>query len=115
MNQLALSGYLTADPELGYRDERPICTMRLAVANGRHPTTFIDVRTFDEQAYICAEFMHRGSRIAIEGRLAYDEWRGPGDEKRCRYSAIGRVEFLDPPPRKEERSSTDDVATATAS
>ena len=102
MNAINLSGNLTHDPELLYRDDRPICEMRLGVDNGRHPTTYIDVRAFDDQAYACAEFMHKGSKIAVTGRLAYDEWRGADDSKRCRYSVIGWVEFLDRPPRPQE-------------
>ena len=98
MNNVTLSGHLTHDPELVYRADRVICKMRLAVDNGRHPTTYIDVLTFDEQAYICAEYMHKGSSVGVSGRLVYDEWRGAEDSKRYRYSVIGWVEFLDPPP-----------------
>jgi single-strand DNA-binding protein len=101
MNAISLSGRLTHDPKLVYRADRPICEMRLAVDNGRHPTTFIDVRTFDGQAYVCAEYMRKGSKVAVSGTLAYSEWRGAEDKKRERYSVIGRVEFLDPPPAEE--------------
>jgi single-strand DNA-binding protein len=98
MNAINLSGRLTHDPKLIYRNDRPICEMRLAVDNGRYATTFIDVRTFDGQAYVCAEYMRKGSKVAVSGSLAYDEWRGADDVKRRRYSVIGRVEFLDRPP-----------------
>ena len=108
MNNVTLSGHLTHDPELIHRAERVICEMRLAVDNGRHPTTYVDVRTFDEQAYICAEFMRKGSRVGVSGRLAYDEWRGAEGAKRCRYSVIGWVEFLDPPPGELESASQSD-------
>lgn len=101
MNSVSLSGHLTHDPELVHRNDRPVCEMRLAVDNGRHPTTYIDVVTFDEQAYICAEYMHKGSKIGVSGRLVYREWRAADDSKRERYSVIGRVEFLDRPPRQE--------------
>jgi single-strand DNA-binding protein len=99
MNSVTLSGNLTEDPKLVNVDERAICEMRLAVDNGRRrKTTYIDIRTFDEQAYICAEFLHKGSKAAVQGRLILDEWRNAAGEKRSNYSVIGRVEFLDPPP-----------------
>jgi single-strand DNA-binding protein len=98
MNAISLSGNLTEDPKLVHHGERPICEMRLAVDNGRHPPTYIDVRAFDEQAYPCAEFMRKGSKIGVQGRLAYDEWRNAEGKKRSSYSVIGRVEFLDPAP-----------------
>jgi single-strand DNA-binding protein len=98
MNSIALSGNLTEDPKLVHRGERRICEMRLAVDNGRHPSTYIDVRAFDEQAYACAEFLRKGSKVGVQGRLAYGEWRNAENKKRSSYSVIGRVEFLDPAP-----------------
>lgn len=100
MNAIAVSGRLTQDPELVHRNNRSICNMRLAVDNGKYNTTFIDVRTFDEQAYICTECLQKGSRVAVTGRLVYDEWRADDDTKRERYSVIGWVEFLEP--RREQ-------------
>lgn len=101
MNAITLSGNLTEDPKLVHHGERPICEMRLAVDNGRHPSTYIDVRAFDEQAYICAEFLRKGSKVGVTGRLAYDEWRNTDGKKRSAYSVIGRVEFLDPAPVRD--------------
>jgi len=98
MNAINLSGRLTHEPKLIHRGERAICEMRLAVDNGRYPTTYIDLRSFDGQAYACAEYLSKGSKVAVSGSLAYDEWRATDDSKRHRYSVIGRVEFLDPPP-----------------
>lgn len=100
MNSVTLSGHLTQNPELVHRNDRPVCEMRLAVDNGKHPSTYIDVVTFDEQAFICAEYMRKGSKVGVEGRLVYREWRNAEDHKRERYSVIGRVEFLDRPPRR---------------
>jgi single-strand DNA-binding protein len=101
MNNVTLSGHLTHEPNLIHRDDRPICEMRLAVDNGEHGPTYIDVRTFDAQAYICTEYLHKGSKIGVTGRLIYREWRAADDVKRERYSVIGWVEFLDRPPREE--------------
>ncbi len=95
MNAINLSGRLTQDPKLVYRNNRPICEMRLAVNNGSGGPTYIDVRSFDEQAYICAEYVRKGSKVAVSGRLAYEEWRAADDSKRFRYSVVGWVEFLD--------------------
>lgn len=80
------------------------------------------MRTFDGQAYVCAEYMRKGSKIGVSGSLAYDEWRASDDSKRHRYSVIGRVEFLDRPPSKagspapeaEPEPSSDEPALALA-
>lgn len=108
MNNVSLSGYLTHDPELVYRNDRPICTMRLVVKDRKYEPTYIDVRTFDDQAYACAEYMRKGRKIAVTGRLVYDEWRDADDKKRERYSVVGWVEFLDRPPSDQVGQDTPD-------
>lgn len=108
MNNVSLSGYLTHDPELIYCDDRPICTMRIAVKDGKYEPTYVDVRTFDDQAYACAEYMRKGRKIAVNGRLVYEEWRAADDSKRERYSVIGWVEFLDRPPSDQDGEDTPD-------
>ena len=105
MNQITLTGRLTHEPNLIHRDDRAICEMRIAGENAGREPTFIDVRTFDAQAYACAEFLAKGRLVGVSGRLVYDEWRGTDDKKRERYSVIGRVEFLERPPREAEPDS----------
>jgi single-strand DNA-binding protein len=97
MNHLTMTGRLTRDPKLKHSGDRPICELRLAVDNGRHPTTYIDVVTFDGQAYVCAEYLAKGRKVGVSGRLALGEWDGPDGKKHQRYSVIGGVEFLDRP------------------
>lgn len=102
MNNVTITGRLTEEPELRHLAEgRAVCKMRLAVDNGRHPTTFIDVDAFDAQAYSCAEYLAKGRLVGVEGRLALGEWRDSEGRARKRYSVIGRVQFLDRPPERE--------------
>jgi single-strand DNA-binding protein len=101
MNTVTMIGRLTGDPELKHVGERAICDMRIAVDNGRHPTTYIDVAAFDGQAYSCAEFLAKGRLVGVEGRLALGEWRDDAGRRQQRYSIIGRVEFLEWPSRDE--------------
>jgi single-strand DNA-binding protein len=96
MNNVTLIGRLTHEPKLIHRGDRPICEMRLAVDNHKHEPTYIDVRTFDGRAYACAEFLGKGRRVGVNGRLIYNEWRDGEDKKHERYSVIGHVEFLEP-------------------
>jgi len=105
MNNLTLSGHLTHEPNLIHRSDRAICEMRLAVDNGKHDPTYIDVVTFDSQAYICTEYLHKGSKIGVNGQLIYREWRAADDSKRERYSVTGWVEFLDRPPRQQDEQA----------
>ena len=101
MNAVTMTGRLTKDPKLRHAGDRAICEMRIAVDNGRHPTTYIDVATFDGQAYTCAEFLTKGRKVGVDGRLALSEWQGDDVKTHGRYGVIGRVEFLDRPPGRE--------------
>ena len=103
MNNVTITGRLTDEPELVHLAEgRAVCNLRVAVDNGRHPTTFIDVAAFDGQAYACAEYLAKGRKVGVEGRLALREWRDAQGRLHQRYSVIGRVEFLERPPRAPE-------------
>lgn len=108
MNSVTITGRLTDEPELRHVAEgRPLCKMRVAVDNGRHPTTFIDVDVFDGPAYSCAEYLSKGRLVGVEGCLALHEWRDEQDRARKRYSVIGRVQFLDRPPERRAEAEAD--------
>src|SRR6476619_1546068 len=98
MNHVILSGRLVRNPELVHHDERAICRMRIAVNNGEHPTTYVDVTTFDRQAHACAEYLSKGRKVGVTGKLVYEEWRDAEDRRHEHYGVIGSVEFLDRPP-----------------
>jgi Single-strand binding protein family len=104
MNNINLVGRLTKDPKMLDRDdERVICELRLAVDNHRHLPTFISIRTYDAHAYACAEFLRKGHRVAVNGPLVYEHWRGEADEFCERYWVIGGVDFLDQPDAERRR------------
>ena len=107
MNSVNVSGYLTQDPKLVYRNNRPICEMRLAVEGVGQTPTYIDIPTFDSQAYVCAEHLRKGNKVAVCGRLAYEEWHTREGAKRYRYSVRGWVEFLEP--RPDDRGRERDI------
>jgi single-strand DNA-binding protein len=109
MNAISLSGHLTHDPKLVYRNGRPICEMRLAVDNDGRKATFIDMPTFDGHAYACAEHLRKGSKVAVSGRLIYDEWHNAEGAKRSRYSVVGWVEFLDYRSHSEKNRAIEEV------
>jgi single-strand DNA-binding protein len=105
MNTVTMTGRLTRDPELKHSgEERPICDMRIAVDNGPYPTTYIDVTAFDGQAYTCAEYLVKGRKVGVDGKLALSEWRDSGGRNHQRYRVIGRVEFLDRPSGRDSEA-----------
>lgn len=103
MNSVNLVGRLTRDPKIVEPSGRPICEMRIGVDNFGHPSTFIEVRSFDEEAYACAEYLVKGQRVAVSGRLLYEQWNSPAGELCEQYKVIGRVDFLDLPDAERRR------------
>jgi single-strand DNA-binding protein len=105
MNSVNIIGNLTKDPELiETSGGTEITTLRVAI-NGRNDkdTVFTDVKVIGKSAGPCDEFLHTGSKIAVSGRLALDQWTTDDDEKRSKlYVVANRVDFLDRKPTDEE-------------
>lgn len=103
MNSVNLVGRLTKDPKIVEQGGRTVCEMRVAADNPGQRTTYIEVRSFDEQAYACAEYLVKGQRVGVSGRLVYDYWRTAAGELCEHYSVIGHVDFLDQPDAERRR------------
>lgn len=98
MNHVELSGRLTSEPKLKHiQKQRAVCEMRLAVDNGRYPTTFINLSVFDAPAYGCAEHLSKGCRVKVEGELRFREKTAAGVRRYEPHSIVGLVEQLDRP------------------
>ena len=112
MNKIQLIGRLTKDPELrSTQSGMATTTIRLAVPrrkrNGEdQPPVYVDVVTFDKQAEAVADFLAKGRRVAVSGRLEYREWQSQQDGSfHSKHEVIAdQVEFMDPP--KQNGSTT---------
>jgi single stranded DNA-binding protein len=104
MNCVKMTGRLTREPRLEHiKEKRAVCEMRLAIDNGRHPTTYIDLSVFDAPAYVCAEHLSKGCWVKVEGELRFREWRDASGRRHQRYSLVGRAEALDRQLQKANR------------
>jgi single-strand DNA-binding protein len=99
LNRVQLIGNLTRDPELRYSpDGTPYCYLRVATnhrSNQTEYTEFHFVVVWRAIAERCAEYLHVGNRVFVEGRLetnAYATSDG-GRMERARIVA-GHVLFL---------------------
>jgi single-strand DNA-binding protein len=101
MNSVFLIGNLTTDVEL--RDlgaEKQLAKFGLAVDRGGKDseTDFFRVSAWDRQAQLCAEYLAKGRKIALEGRLRYSTWEDEGKKRSAVEVVAYRVEFLSGPP-----------------
>ena len=100
MNTVILIGNLTTDVELReFGSEKQLATFRLAVDRGGKDseTDFFRISAWDRQAQLCADFLAKGRKVALEGRLRYRTWEDEGQERSAVEVVAHRVEFLSAP------------------
>jgi single-strand DNA-binding protein len=108
MNTITLVARLTKDPEMrSTASGSTVCSMRVAVNRvGQDGADYVDVTTFGKLAGSCAEYLTKGRRVAINGRLHYSEWTSDAGPRSKHEVVANSVEFLDGP-RTEEHAAAD--------
>jgi single-strand DNA-binding protein len=99
INVVVLSGNLTRDPELkALPSGTAVCDLGLAVngyvANKGPKVDFFDVTCFGKVAEAVAQYLTKGSHIAISGRLEQQRWENKDGQKRTKIKVVAdRIEF----------------------
>jgi single-strand DNA-binding protein len=104
--RLALTCRLTRDPELRSTPSgMSVCSMRVAYTTARKnpdgswsdKSNYLDVTVWGNQGERCAQYLGKGRRVAVDGRLEWREWEAQdGSGKRHAYDLIAdSVIFLD--------------------
>ena len=98
MNQVFLIGRLTKDPELKYSQSgKAFCRFSLAVTKefNRNETDFFDCVSWNKTAEIMAEYLKKGKKIVIQGRLETGNYEKDGKNIKTYSIIIDKFEFLD--------------------
>ena len=108
LNKVILIGNVGNDPEMRYTpDGKPVTSFNLAVSRRyttregerREETEWFTVVTWNRLAETCNQFLARGRRAYVEGRLRSRVWEGQDGQKRFRNEVIAnKVVFLDRQP-----------------
>ncbi|MDR1614530.1 MAG: single-stranded DNA-binding protein [Campylobacteraceae bacterium] len=94
-NRVILVGNLTRDIELRYTPSGiAICTTGIATNHRfkKHDGSvgeevmFIDITLFGRNAEIANQYLKKGSRTLIEGRLKLDSWTDQNGQKRSKHT-----------------------------
>lgn len=102
-NKIVLVGNLTRDIELRYTQGGAaigscgIAVTRKFSVNGekREETCFIDITFFGKQAEIANQYLSKGSKLLIEGRLKFDQWQDNNGQNRSKHTvAVENMEML---------------------
>ena len=97
MAQATIIGNLTKNIELRYTvsgtaigNTAIASTYKFNAANGekREETCFMDITFMGKSAEIANQYLSKGSRIFIEGRLKFDRWTDNNGQNRSKHSVI---------------------------
>jgi single-strand DNA-binding protein len=105
LNKVMLIGNVGKDPEMRYTANgkavtsfRIACSRTFASNEGerREETDWFDVVTWDKLAELCSQFLQKGSKAYVEGRLQTRSGEGQDGQKRYRTEVVAQtVLFLD--------------------
>ena len=121
MNTVTLLGRLTKDVEFRYMPNgKGVASFTLAVnrpfknANGENEADFIPVVLFGKTAELAANYVHKGNRILVEGRLQVRSYDAKDGSKRYVTEVIGNdIEFIEKKEAGSTESGFEGMGTAT--
>lgn len=103
-NKVILVGNLTRDIELRYSQggmgiaKTAIATSRKFTSNGekKEEVCFVDITFFGRSAEISNQYLRKGSKILVEGRLNFEQWVDQNGQKRSKHSVtVETMQMLD--------------------
>ena len=105
-NKVILVGNLSRDVELKYTTSGTAIGQFGIATNRTYKDTntgetkqevmFIDVKVFGRSAEIANQYLHKGSKALIEGRLVLEQWVDNGGYKRSKHVVIAeKIQFMD--------------------
>ncbi len=105
LNKVMLIGNLGKDPEMKYTANGKAVTT-FSIACGRvytgtdgerkEETDWFDVVAWEKLAELCSQFLQKGRKAYVEGRLQTRSWEGQDGVKRYRTEVVAQtVLFLD--------------------
>lgn len=107
INRVVLVGRLTREPELRTLPSgSSVCGLRVACNSSRRDPdgelierpNYFDVSVYGAAAESVSNYMRRGRRVGIDGRLEWREWETADQQKRQAVSIVAdTVQFLDSP------------------
>lgn len=98
INRVIISGNLTRDPELkALPSGMSVLDMGIAVNDRRkNPSTgewedypnFVDVTLFGKRADALSSMLRKGAKVAVEGKLRWEQWTTADGDKRSKIKVI---------------------------
>lgn len=104
INRVNISGNLTRDPELR-QTQSGMAVLSIGVAvNDRRKNqqtgewedipNFVDCIVFGQRAQSLSQYLSKGSKVAIEGKLRWSQWEKDGQKRSKIEVVVDEIEFM---------------------
>lgn len=104
INRVIISGNLTRDPELRQTQSgMAVLSFGVAVNDRRkNPTTgewedypnFVDCTMFGARANSLSQYLSKGTKVSIEGKLRWSQWERDGQKRSKLEVIVDEIEFM---------------------
>ena len=115
MNNVTLIGNLATEVDLrDVGEDKKVASFVLAVDRPGQDAgaDFVRIAVWNRQAEICAQYLAKGRRVALDGRLRSRSWEDPEGNRRSAVEVVAnRVQFLSPPGARETEEAPFEAAT----
>ncbi len=118
LNKVMIIGHLGRDPEMRYTPSgRPVTTFTVATSRSwntssgdrREETVWFNVVAWSRLAEICNEYLNKGVRVYVEGRLQTRQWEDDGGKRHSSVEIVANeMIILDKRQSSEEDSGNED-------
>ena len=122
MNSVHIIGNLTRQPELRFTQSgKAVANMTVAVSDrfNKENTYFFDVVVWNKTAELCAEWLDKGKKVGVTGRLTTRTYETQDGQKRKVVEIVAdEIDFLtpkgsqsSPPPHQEQTDDWSDIGS----
>jgi single-strand DNA-binding protein len=94
LNSFVGIGNLTREPEIRYTNNNLKVAQITIAINRKEEVDYIDCVAFDKKADIIEQYLHKGNRVAVEGRLQTNSYEKDGKKIKTMNILINNIEFL---------------------
>jgi single-strand DNA-binding protein len=115
MNNVTLIGNLATEIDLrDVGEDKKVANFVLAIDRPGPDAgaDFVRVAVWNRQAETCAQFLAKGKRVAVDGRLRSRSWEDSEGTRRSAVEVVAhRVQFLSPPGERDPEEAPFEAAT----
>jgi single-strand DNA-binding protein len=111
-NKVILVGNLTRDIEVRFsKSGTMIANSAMATSKKykgqageqKEEVCFVDVTFFGRTGEVAQQYLRKGSKVLIEGRLKFDQWTDQSGQKRSKHSvSVDIMQMLDSKPKEDK-------------